>query len=986
LLWGAVLSLSVWLSLDAQTGPTAQTEQVSATAPQTEQVLPSYEGQRVTSVELAGHPELDTSALESLLAQHAGEPFSRAKVNESIASLERTGKFQAVKLDIRPEAKGVRVIFVMEPAIYFGIYEFRGIDTKFAYSELLQVANYPPRGAYTALDVAEAREEIETFLHRSGYFEAQVQTSLEMHAREGLVDVIFHCTLNRRAKFGNVIIDGTTPEETEKLRHDLRSIMARLRGDDIIPGKKFTLKHLQDGTQYLNTSLMKQGYLGAKVTLIGATYDPATNRADVAFTVKTGSLIHVKVEGAHIWSWDKTKLLPIYQQAGVDQEIIQEGRQNLMSYFQSKGYFDAKVTVTTQAQAKGEAVVYQVTKGPRHNVGEVSIAGNKQVPSSQLMPAVKIQEAHLFSHGEYSDELVSTSVRNLKRVYEAEGFSSVDITPQVSKSKGNIEITFRVEEGPRNIVESLKVEGNDTQTVGQIAPKGLKLMPGKPYSQKFANEDRSQIMAHYLNMGYLNASFRETVQQAGKNSHRLDVVYHITEGPQVRIANIYTLGRRVTQQALINRTVRLYTEQPLREEQMLTAESRLYNLGIFDWAEVDPRREITTQTQEDAVVKLHESKRNVMTYGFGFQVVKRGGSVPSGTVVLPNLPAFGVSSTFKTSEQTFWGPRGIFEYTRKNIRGRAVSFSVTGLAERLDQRGALILTDPYLRGTNWSSSLSVNVEHNSENPIFTSRQANGTLQFQHALNADRTTNIFIRYIYSQTGLTNLLIPDLVPPSDQHVRLSTVAGSYIRDTRDNVLDAHKGIYESFELDLNPTVLGSNVNFARLTAQTSYYKKIPANVIWANNIRIGMEKAFSGSQVPLSELFFSGGGSTLRGFPLNGAGPQRTLLACGTPGVASTCSNITVPVGGRELFILNSEFRIPVPISLPLVDKKLSVAAFYDGGNVLPSIGFHGQYTNTIGGGVRYSTPVGPIRFDIGHNLNAPPGISSTQFFVTLGQAF
>jgi outer membrane protein assembly factor BamA len=227
---------------------------------------------------------------------------------------------------------------------------------------------------------------------------------------------------------------------------------------------------------------------------------------------------------------------------------------------------------------------------------------------------------------------------------------------------------------------------------------------------------------------------------------------------------------------------------------------------------------------------------------------------------------------------------------------------------------------------------------------------------------------------------------LVPTQDQHVRLSTFAASYIRDTRDNALDAHKGIYESFELGITPEVLGASVSFSRLTAQTAYYKKIKGNTIWANSLRLGFEKPFSGSHVPLSEAFFSGGGSTLRGFPLNGAGPQRTISACGTPGDVSTCAPITVPVGGNQLFIVNSEFRIPVPLDLPLLGNKLGIATFYDGGNVFRTIGFHGQYTNTFGAGLRYSTPVGPVRIDIGHNLNAPPGIKSTQIFITLGQAF
>ena len=111
--------------LHAQTGPTATPEQAPKTAPQVKEVLPSYEGQNVTSIELAGQPDLDTENLLPLLAQRAGEPFARAKVDQSIAALQRTGQFHAVELEIRPEANGIRVLLVLQPAVYFGVYEFQ---------------------------------------------------------------------------------------------------------------------------------------------------------------------------------------------------------------------------------------------------------------------------------------------------------------------------------------------------------------------------------------------------------------------------------------------------------------------------------------------------------------------------------------------------------------------------------------------------------------------------------------------------------------------------------------------------------------------------------------------------------------------------------------------------------------------------------------------------------------------------------------------
>ncbi|MBV9182550.1 MAG: BamA/TamA family outer membrane protein [Acidobacteria bacterium] len=979
----AVLICAV-VAASGQTGPTANPGQAPRTAPQTEEVLPSYEGQKVLSVELAGQPNLNTDALLPLIEQRADEPFARSKTDATIKALENKG-YQAVELDIRPEADGIRVLFVLQPAVYFGIYNFPEATTKFAYSRLLQITDYPPRGPYTPLDINSSQRHLTRFFQQSGFFEVEVKPEIEVDKAHGIVNVVFHTNFGRHAKFGTIDISGATPEETAHLEHALRSWIGRLRSSALIKGKPYSLKRVQNATAYLNTVLMKQGFLGAQVKLVGAEYDPDTNRANIHFNVNTGPKVDAQVTGVHLWSWTKRNLLPVYQQAGINPEIIQEGRQNLLSYVQKKGFFDAQVTADVNQQPNKEMIVYRVNRGARHKVTNVEVAGNRRFSSRDLLSRVTVEKKSrwwLLSHGHYSQQLVRESVNNLKKIYAAEGYSSATVTPQVVNHGGDIGVVFRVEEGPQDTVATLRLEGNTTQSIAQLAPHGLKVEDGQAYSQKRVDDDRGIILAHYLTSGYLNASFRATVAPVDKqHPHQLVVVYHILEGPQVRIAQVNTIGRKHTRPEVINRTVAMRTEQALREDQMLISEDELYNLGIFDWSEIDPRRAITTQTQEDVLVKVHEAKRNIMTYGYGFEVINRGGSVPGGTVALPGIPPVGVSQNFRTSEKTFYGPRGSIEYTRRNVRGRAESLTLSGLAGRLDQRALTTYEDPHFRQTNWSSQFSLQGEHNSQNPIFTSRLGQIGWQLQHPLNPDKTNNVFLRYDFSETGITRLLIPGLIPSQDLHVRLSTWAANFIRDTRDNVLDAHKGIYESYEFDFNPHALGSSVDFVKLLTQAAYYKKIPADIIWANSLRIGIEEPFAGSHVPLSQEFFSGGGSTLRGFPLNGAGPQRKLVACGTPGVASTCSLITVPQGGKQLLILNTEFRVPVPLK-----QGLSMVGFYDGGNVFLHVGFHGQYTNTVGIGIRYATPIGPVRFDIGHNLNAPPGIKSTQYFVTIGQAF
>jgi outer membrane protein assembly factor BamA len=964
--------------------PAGNGSQEPKTAPQTMQILSSYEGQTVNSIEIVGRPDIDTERYAQVLLQRAGDPFSKQKIDATIAALEREGKFEEIQLQVEPEGNGIRVLLVLEPAIYFGIFQFPGAE-RFSYSRLVQVSNYPHRAPFSRGEIERDRNHLVNFFRQEGFFQVQVNPEVRIDMAHGLANVFFNTTLNTKAKFGNAVISGTTPQESTTLAENLRGLRARIRGGSIRPGKTYRYGNVTNANKFLQSKLEKQGRLAAQVQPHGAEYHADTNRADIHFNVNTGPVVHVDVKGAHLWSWTRKSLLPVYQGAGVDPELVQEGRQALTSYFQAKGYFDVKVTSQFNQAGSVDTIVYEITKGKKHKVTAVDVAGNKNIKTDDLRNLVTVQKGGLSSRGKFSDNLVRTSSKNLEALYKSEGYSSVKVTPHVENNGGDIRVRFTVDEGPQDIVQSLKIEGAETFPESSFAPGGLKLAEGRAYSQKLVEGDRANIVAHYLQAGYLMSSFRETANAVSKNDpHHLNVVYHIYEGPRVYTGNVITLGRQKTRQRLINEdTATMEPEKPLTETELLVSESKLYeHTGVFDWAEVDPKRQITTQTREDVLVKVHESKKNQITYGFGFEIINRGGSVPSGTVALPNLPPVGLPSGFTTSQKTFYGPRGTFQYTRSNLRGKGESLSFTGFAGRLDQRVAAYYINPRLRWTRWSATTSGSYEFNQENPIYSSRMAVGSYQIQRYLDQSKANIFFLRYSLSKTDLTRIEIPELVPPADQHVRLSTISANFTRDTRDNPLDEHKGMLQTVELDFNTTKLGSSVDFAKLTLQSAYYKRIFHDIIWANSIRIGLAQPFADSRVPLSEEFFTGGGNTLRGFPLYSAGPQRPVPVCSSGGV--NCTLIQVPTGGNEMLILNSEFRIPLPIR-----KGLSLVTFYDGGNIFPNVGFHdftSLYSNNVGLGLRYATPVGPIRIDIGRNLNPVPGIKATQYFVSIGQAF
>ena len=950
------------------------------------------EGQNVAAVELATNPKISVESLQPLVQQKTDEPYSSSKIENTLSALRATGRFSKVDVDVRPEQGGLHVTFTLEPTFYFALFDFAGASKSFSYSRLLQIVDIPNQTPYQQNLVSKAVENLKQFFVSAGYFQAQVQPELKTDETHMLVNLVFHISLGRRAKVGKVEVHGTEPGEAERLLRSTRSLRATVTGGSLQAGKPYTPKRIESGVATMKRDLASQNHLAGKVHVDQPRYHSETNHADLIISVQAGPIVKVRVKGAKLSSLpflqqtQIRRLIPIFSEGTIDADLVEEGRRNLVDFFQSKGYFDVKVTTHFQNEASRVDLTYDVTRGARHRVETVAFRGNRRFHSDQLIQQVAVKPRRLLlTRGKFSDKLLRQSVAGITTFYKNAGYEEVKVDADVVDKEPGIALTFQIVEGPQTLVGHLTIEGNSHILMAELAPKaGLRLRAGQPFSARSLADDRAHILAIYLDRGFLNSEFNSKVTRSPNDSHTVDVTYQINENQQVQLDEVVLLGNQRTRPSLIMKTANITPEAPLSQRALLAGESNLHDLGTFDWANVEPRRPVTDQNNENVLIKLHEAGTNEIAYGFGLQVARRGGNLPAGTIALPGLPpVISGAPNFTAAEQTFVSPRGSVTYTRYNIRGLAESASASILLSRLDQRALATYTQPHFKGSGWSSLLSASIERTTENPTFAARLAEGAWQFEKPLNKDKTRRIQLRYRFRRTIISDLLIPGLVPPQDQRLRLSTLSATWIRDTRDKPLDASRGFYETLDLGITPKAIGSNTNFVRFLGQASYYKPF-GRTVWANRATRGLAKAFGGSEVPTSERFFSGGETTLRGFPINGAGPQRTVPACSNPFDPSTCVNLIVPDGGRQMFILNSELRFPLGIK-----EGLGAAIFYDGGNVYRAIGISRlfqDYTNTVGAGLRYKTPVGPIRFDIGRNLNPITGVKATQFYITLGQAF
>jgi outer membrane protein insertion porin family len=952
-----------------------------------------FEGRKVSRVDISVRPQIDTAPFEKMISQKANEPFSAAAIQESVGALQRTKSFSQVQVQITPETAGLKVLFLLRPAYFVGLISFPGAAVRFPYTQLLEAVNISDQSPYTNDLLPQGEKALMHFFQTNGYFTATVEGHTQTDDAHRIVNFVFTVHLGPDARIGEINFRGISESQASEVRGALGSWWARIKRDSLRHGQKFSRNRISRATDYIRAHLRSDRRLAPVVQLASVSFHRSTGRADLNFDVHPGPLFSVQVSGAKVSKGKLKKLVPVYQEGSVDQDLVAEGQRNLVSYFQSKGYFDAKVYWHLDRQPNNVHVVYEIDRGARHEVEAIYFQGNHYFDDDDFTPVLSIKKAHFLSRGKFSDELLRSSADALTALYKNQGFADVTVHTKVDDYEPKVDVTFLIDEGPQDRVNSIRVTGNKTESLSTLLGKReLHVQKGKPYSPRELQMDRNDILAGYLNHGYPNAQLKYSVTGTNGDPHLVNVAYTITEGPHTFIDDVVLLGANHTRPDFVRSIAgpNVSEGQPLSLGNLFAAESNLYNLGVFDWVDVEPRQPISDQTQAEVLEKVHESKRNSIEYGGGIEVIPRGGNIPVGTVALPGLPAIGLGSKFEASQKSIVTPRGSFDYTRRNIFGRAESFSASTVLSRLDQDVSLSFSNMHFRGSSWSSLLSLSGQRTTENPIFAAELGIASWQLQKPLNAKRTKNFIVRYDFNRTILSHLTIPDLVLPQDRHVRLSTFSAEYIRDTRDNALDAHKGLYQVFDFGVTSTPLGSSADFVRFLGQTAFYIRVRPWLTWANNFRLGFASPFSGSSVPLSQMFFSGGADSLRGFPINGAGPQRPVQVCSNPADSSTCTLINVPVGGESLFIFNSEARFPIPWApLSFLRGRLGGVVFYDGGNVYAHINLPqmvNNYTNTIGFGFRYNTPVGPVRFDIGHNLNPVPGVNATQYFVTLGQAF
>jgi len=937
---GCLLALAI-----AATGLCARTARAA---------VDDYIGKPIASVRLVveGRDTTDP-AMTAVVETEVGQPLSMVQVRETVEHLFSLGRFEDVRVDAALDNGRVALRYEMAPV-------HAVTDIRFVWN---------PRGPgidegalrraiadrFGATPSAGRRSEmvriVTDALAERGYLRPSIAADQQAFHEPEHAIITMTIAPGARTTLGDVQITGTPSVAGEEM----------LRRLHVAPGVPYESERLNARIQDYIADRRKHGYYLAKVEPQVEFPDADRRVARLTLVVNPGPHVRVVWAGDAIPAAVHAELVPVEREGSVDEDLLEDSTDRIADYLRGLGYRDATAP-HARTTSDGELVItFTVTRGREYRVAGVDVSGARNAPPEAS--ALRVKEGQPFSEAR-----VDADRTLLEDAYRRRGFAGARVAagadphpPADPSAPVPVQVHLVVTEGFLTTVDRIEFAGGRAIPEATLASI-VELKPGAPLVPGRLAADRDGIQAAYQERGYENATVQATTEFAGADRSRVVVTFHIQEGAQIFVDHVLIVGNVRTRTELIERELAIKAGEPLSATKVNDSQRRLLALGLFRRVRINELRH-GDETRRDVLVSLEESPPTTIGVGGGLE----------GRLLQTSDPATGVAS----NEFLFF-PRASFEVGRRNLFGKNRSISLfsslsqpvkstTPTQDLKEFRVIGTFREPRLFDTTADAFINATVEQQIRSSFTYARQS---------LSADIARKVTPRVSVTgsfQVQRTDLVSTNVEPGSDDEslvhrlfapepLRLSSFASSVVRDTRDDRVNPRSGEFVSGSGQLAAKAIGSEVGFAKtiVTAQTFHTVRGSGGVVLAGNARLGLATEFDpANPIPEPERFFAGGDNN-RGFALDTLGVRHEVYEPDT----DTIDAKGFAIGGNATVILNGEVRVPV-LAAKFPDK-FSVVGFLDTGNVF----LHASQINladmrsSVGFGVRYQSPFGPFRFDLG----------------------
>jgi outer membrane protein assembly complex protein YaeT len=608
--------------------------------------------------------------------------------------------------------------------------------------------------------------------------------------------------------------------------------------------------------------------------------------------------------------------------------------------------------------------------------------GLKGVDSGQLKSILATGASSRLPWGEkryFNREQFEADIKRITAFYRDRGYpdarvSSFDV--QLSRDQSSVDITIRISEGEPVRVERIEFEGFDVLRPGarQAMERRMALSPGQPLDRALLQASREAALDQLKETGYPYASVRMSEQPGSADRSRV-IILDAQPGVLAHFGPIEISGNSSVGDDVIQRQLTFRPGQVYRHSRLLESQRRLYALEVFEFANVEARREANEQPIEIPTrVTVTEGKHRKVNFSVGYGTEERG--------------------------------RVEADWRHVNFFGGARTVDILGRYSGLDRGVKVNFTQPYVFSPRYSLNLSGQNWHNDE-PVYKLDNVGGritlTRQFMRggATGFRRIPTMTLSLTYANEWERCEISPELLIDLSQrdeviavgcdptHGGISSGQRSSIsvdagRNTTGNVLDPQRGYLAALHVEQAGTWLQGTYNYYEVTGEARLYRRIIGSTVLALRGRVGsidpightIESGESAEEigVPFHKRYFLGGATNLRGWGRFDVAPL---------------SGFGLPLGGHSFTDFSVELRAPIW-------KKLGAVVFLDGGNVWTNpwdFNFN-DLRYDVGPGLRYNTPIGPFRFDFGYQLNPIPGLKVNgepearrfRIHFSIGQAF
>jgi outer membrane protein assembly complex protein YaeT len=967
-------------------GAEASTQAVAAApAPPVTTVNTSVaDGAPIAQINLRADAGFDTTAIAQEVTLKPGQVVTVRELQSSIKNLFATGNFRDIRVDATRGAEGVVLTFSLFLHYRIDTIAIEGLkraDETRARRELTVAS-----GEILSLnDVDDSAAAVEETLHQTGYLEATVDPETNFDRARNSADVTFHVTPGPAAEVANVVIEGNpAPFTTAQL-------IDRMKRK---PGRTFHLADAREDADRMKNFLVRRNHRRADVDFLGHTYDPASHSVLLRYRVQVGPIVEVAVEGvprSAVRRW-----LPFGRNQEYSEDVIDRAADRIVEGLQQRGHYLATVDTESSLENNIWTTTFHVSPGVRYQLADVRFMGNQKVDDEQLRALVATSPGGGFrrilqslmrrptgvTRGQLSDDRDS-----IESFYRLQGFSEATVgePAAITRADGSLTVEFPITEGPQTLLTEVRVEGNEKVTTDTLPAPSLR--QGDPLNPQLLREDVAALQTFYANRGHVEVQVAPRITMS-EDKTAATVVYTVAEGPQVNVDEVVVRGNTYTDRDVVLRKSGLEAGQPFSYTSLLEAQRELYRLGIFQRIEVQGTQSDTTVGDRDVVIQVEEGRNLTLTGSVGLRA-DRGDAIGAGMTLHERVAVAAA---------------------HRNLFGSGRYLGVEIVAGVEEQEAFITYREPFI--SRWNIPVQLQIFQSDDSTRGgTEIQQRGT-SIEAVKTAALQTRWSLRYEYKISTCYDGDLCNEVKKGEPvqgldrsllDIQISSITPTFFWDTRDDILDPHRGFFTSASVEYAFPLFSADAGFTKEYVSGAWYLPVTKRSVFALSGRLGLIQAYARTPieinpetgqlegggllaVPLSERFTAGGESSHRAFPLDRLGTLcknedfSDIKDCEATLFQKTPTSPILPLGGSSMFLVNAEYRFPI-------FSSVGGALFADIGNVFAGSRIRFDELRYGGGvGIRYLSPVGPLRLDVAMPFEPRHYEDTFQYFISFGYAF